>query len=236
MVNLKGALLLSGQLRTFEHTSPKILEFVKSNNLDVYCHNWQEPNVQFVNEQVSPVKQIIEKYEFKIPFFEEQEKEIQQKNPKQLVTPDKLINSISLHYGKRKVFELVDLKYDFFVSTRYDIDIQKEINVLDIVTAHPEQVICPLEHSYGMVSDIFTIIPNKFASDYFLYPNIVELFGNPFDEGFIKYLKEMVKLSDSNVEIHNKQRYCPHMLILKNYFEKTIFSLIEGNLSVSVRR
>jgi hypothetical protein len=232
----KGALLLSGQLRSFTQTWQKISEFVKFNNLDVYCHNWQESNVNLVNEVLIPTKQLIENYDVNVPLFEEMQKEIQQKNPKNLVTPDKLINSISLHYGKRKAFELVNLKYDFFVSTRYDIDIKKEINVLDMINAHPDQVITPSEHSYGMVSDIFSIIPNKFASDYFLYPNIVDLFGTPFSEGFIKYLKELVKISESNIEIHNKQRYCPHMLILKNYFEKNIYSLLEGNLSLSIQR
>lgn len=232
----KGALLLSGQLRSFTQTWPKLSEFIKLNNLDVYCHNWQEPNVNNVNEILKPTKQLIENYEIKVPLFEEMQKEIEQRNPKDLVTPDKLVNPISLHYGKRKTFELVDLKYDFFVSTRYDIDIKKEINVLDMINAHPDQVITPSEHSYGMISDIFSIIPNRFASDYFLYPNIVEILGTSFSEEFIKYLKELVKLSDSDIETHNKRRYCPHMLVLKNYFEKNIYSLIEGNLSLSIQR
>lgn len=208
---MKNCIVLSGQYRTFDQTRENIKNFIEINDLDVYCHLWSTDvkEVDSVVDHLKPIKYLAEdwtKYQGK---FNAIERNILLKNPKPL-SIDKLSGNASMNFGRKKAFELIEGEYDNIVYCRYDIGFKQLFQF-----SHVPVVVTPLEESYNIISDIFAILPWKDAKHYFLFDEYERLHSTPFEDKFIDALKAR-KYPDSDIKIHVDQRYCPHMLLLRN--------------------
>ena len=63
----------------------------------------------------------------------------------------------------------------------------------EVVAKHPNVVITPTNEQYGMVSDIFAIIPGKYAENYFFYHRAEDLLSRRFDDEYKKWLGKLAK-------------------------------------------
>lgn len=210
---LKSCLILGGEYRTFEVVGLNLREFIEANQLDVYCHIWStdESEIQTVQEVLNPKGFLAENPLHYKPLFLEVEKRIRKVNPKE-PNQDKVWQNASMHYSRRRAFDMVEEDYELCYFSRYDV-LVKSFHLSGKVVG----VVSPQEESYGLVSDIFGIFPFKHANQYFLYQDFEALHSKPFEEEFLKFLWHHYQREEP-VVIHSQQRYCPHMLLLRNLF------------------
>lgn len=220
---MANALIISGHLRTFRSIADDLTKFAITNMLDVYMYVWDQNNqedIDFAVEKLNPKKWLAEKNELYAQQFVDAENRIAQANPKQLITPDRNHVTLSMHFARRKAFELVDKPYDNYVFTRFDTNMYP-FYIDEVVAKHPDVVITPTNEQYGMVSDIFAIIPGKYAENYFFYHRAEDLLSRRFDDEYKKWLgvKFFWETGQRDIKLHDENRYCPHNLCMRNYFE-----------------
>ncbi len=158
---MANALVMSGHLRTFKDIAEEVKHFVSLNELDVYLYIWDENNqddIDYVVKTLQPVKWLAEKNELYAQEFFDAEDRISKKNPKELITPDRNHVTLSMHFARRKAYELIEKEYDNIVYSRFDTRLTT-FKVRPLVEQYKDAVITPTNEQYGMVSDIFAIIP-----------------------------------------------------------------------------
>lgn len=232
----RQCIVFSGQYRTFDQTWPALCEFIKHNNLDVYCHLWTDDDEEesqrqynMVVEKLKPKRIVHEKLTPQLQsLFDGIEHRIRFNNPKG-PNSDKLAGNASMNYSRKSAFDLIADEYDVLVYCRYDIGFREMFKFWNVST-----VDTPMEESYNLISDIFSIMPFKMAKAYFLFDEYEHLHSTPFEPEFINYLK-YIKYPDGDIEIHDKTRWCPHMMLLRNlYLTKTPFN--KSNIPVYLQR
>lgn len=218
---MKRCIVLSGQYRTFDDTWPRIKQFIDLNNLDVYCQLWttgnpveDEEQLKRVQDRLQPIRIVQTSSEIYNKEFTEIELRIQKANPKtpQLgKLPDKIAGNASMNYARKIAFNLIDQEYDTLVYCRYDLDFFDVFKFRD-----PPLVVVPKEQSYGLISDIFAIMPFKYAKYFFLFDEYERLHSTKFEAEFVEYLKSM-PYPDKDIDIHMLNRYCPHMMMVRHF-------------------
>lgn len=235
-----NALVIAGHIRTFREISDELVTFKKENDLDTYVFMWNEDDdIEIANvvQKLDPVMWSARKNEKVIQEFLDAEKRVHGKNPKQLITPDKVFAMFSMHYARRQAFELINREYENVVFTRFDTHIYP-FRLNSVLQNHPDVVITPTNEQYGMVSDIFAIVPWKYADNYFFYHRAEDILSRRFDDGLKKWLLEEKfwwENKERDVRLHDENRYCPHLLCMRNFYE-TNTPYIAMNLPVYIKR
>jgi hypothetical protein len=230
---------MAGHVRTFKSIAEELTHFIRFNELDVYLYIWDEGNqdeIDFVVKTLKPNKWKAEKNEIYLPEFLEAEQRIVTKNPKELITPDKNFATLSMHFARRKAFELIEKEYDNVVFSRFDTHMNA-FRVRAIVSEFPDAVVTPTNEQYGMVSDIFAIVPWKYADNYFFYPRAEDILSRRFNKKMKEWLsvKFYWENAQRDIRLHDENRYCPHMLCMRNFFEtNTPYTVVD--LPVFLRR
>lgn len=216
---MKNCIIFSGQYRTFGKTKENIKQFIALNDLDVYCHLWSvdESEINDIIENLQPKKILVEDFDCYKPYFESIESSIRFTNPKPS-TMDILSNHASMNFGRKQALDLIEEEYDNFIYCRYDIDF---FNVFKIISLS-DVISVPFEESYNLISDIFCISPFKYAKHYFLFDHFQKIHSSDFEEGFLYYLDKIKQYGSENVRIHREERYCPHMLLLRNLYNNGV--------------
>ena len=230
---MRGAIVLSGQYRSFDKTWEKIKSFIDYNQLDVYCHLWEDVSEEeterqyfSISDKLSTVKIIQQKQN--ITQFLPLEQRVLTANPKPL-SIDKIAQNAAMNYSRKQAFDLIDEDYDTIVYCRYDLDIET-FGCMDV-----PHVVTPFNESYNLVSDIFAIMPHKDAKHYFIYDNYEKLHSTQFEPEFVEWLRNEKKYPEGDIKIHMEQRYCPHMMLLRNLvMNKVAFSI--DDIPVSIHR
>jgi len=236
---VSNALVMAGHVRTFKSIAEELTHFIRFNELDVYLYIWDEGNqdeIDFVVKTLKPIKWKAEKNEIYLPEFLEAEQRIVTKNPKELITPDKNFATLSMHFARRKAFELIEKEYDNVVFSRFDTHMNA-FRVRAIVSEFPDAVVTPTNEQYGMVSDIFAIVPWKYADNYFFYPRAEDILSRRFNKKMKEWLsvKFFWENGQRDIRLHDENRYCPHMLCMRNFFEtNTPYTVVD--LPVFLRR
>jgi hypothetical protein len=228
---MKKCIVLSGQYRTFDQTWEKIKQFIDNNQLDVYCHLWST-NVNEVNsivDKLKPIKYLVEDPSRYVGQFQAIERNVLLKNPKPLST-DKIAGNASMNYSRKKAFELIEDEYESLVYCRYDIRFRNIFQFEDV-----DVTVTPLEESYNLISDIFAIMPFKDAKHYFIYDQYERLHSTPFEPEFVEWLKNVKKYPEQDIKIHIEQRYCPHMMLMRNLIMNNI-TFISENIPLYLQR
>jgi hypothetical protein len=228
---MKNCIVLSGQYRTFDQTAENIVQFIKLNNLDVYCHLWTDniDEKRLVTEKLKPEKYLFEKPNSHTQIFEEMETRIRTNNPKPGLN-DKVAGNASMNYSRKQAFNLIEKEYETVVYCRYDIGFTDLFEFKEI-----DRVFTPVEESYNLISDIFAIMPMKYAKHYFLYDEYEKLHSTQFEEKFETWLREEKKYGEENIRIHKYDRYCPHMMLLRNLLTNNV-PVAVTNLPVYLKR
>ena len=230
---------MAGHVRTFKSIAEELTHFIRFNELDVYLYIWDEGNqdeIDYVVKTLKPVKWKAEKNELYLPEFLEAEQRIATKNPKELITPDKNFATLSMHFARRKAFELIEKEYDNVVFSRFDTHMTA-FRVRAMVSEFPDAVLTPTNEQYGMVSDIFAIVPWKYADSYFFYPRAEDILSRRFNKKMKEWLsvKFFWENGQRDIRLHDENRYCPHMLCMRNFFEtNTPYNVVD--LPVFLRR
>jgi hypothetical protein len=189
---MKKCIVLSGEYRTFDKTWQNIQKFIELNDLDVYCHVWADKNStenkrQFhaIRDRLKPKQMLQEPMEPYCDIFDGIDQHIRFNNPKG-PNQDRLAGNASMHYSRKKAFDLIKEEYDVLVYCRYDIAITPfEFH------ANIPVLLSPTEQAYNIISDIFAIMPFEFAPDYFLYDNYEQLHSTPFEPEFENWLRDV---------------------------------------------
>jgi len=229
---MANALVMTGHIRTFKNIAEDITHFIRMNELDVYLYIWDENNqsdIDYVVKTLKPVKWLAEKNEKYAKDFLDAEERIAKKNPKELITPDRNHVTLSMHFARRKAFELIDKEYDNIVLSRFDTHVTG-FKLRNLVSDYPNVVITPTNEQYGMVSDIFAIIPEKYADNFFFYPRAEKILLKRFSEKYKEWLsvKFYWENGQRDIRLHDENRYCPHMLCMRNFFETdTPYSVLD---------
>lgn len=229
---MKNCIIFSGQYRTFDDTQDNLKQFIDLNELDVYCHLWstEEKEINSIKEVLKPKKMFVEDFDEYKQYFKSIESSIRFSNPKPS-TMDILSNHASMNFGRKQAFGLVEEEYDNFIYCRYDIDIYN-IFKIDSVS---DSIFVPFEESYNIISDIFCISPFKYAKHYFLFDVFQKLHSTDFEGGFLYYLETIKEYGSENIRIHREERYCPHMILLRNLYNNSVpFSLY--NFPVRIKK
>ena len=153
---------------------------------------WDEGNqteLDFAIEKLKPVKWKAERNEDYAQGFFEAEERISKVNPKQLITPDRNHVTLSMHFARRQAFKLIEKEYDNIVFTRFDTSLFP-FDIEDVIQNHPDVVITPTNEQYGMVSDIFAIIPWKYANNYFFFDSAEDILSRRFSDEYKVWLRE----------------------------------------------
>ena len=225
-------MVISGQFRTFRDTVQKMKQFIEVNKLDVYAFLWSDDveEKRFVLDQLKPVNYRFEKYSAYKDIFEEIEKRVRETNPKNAPN-DKVAANASMNFARKQAYSLIKDDYDNIFYSRYDIDIIPNFALTD----NAESIVTPLEESYNLISDIFAIIPSKYAKHYFLYDEYERLHSTQFEPEFEDWLRNNKKYGEENIRIHKYERYCPHMMLLRNLWNNKV-PIEVMNLPVSIKR
>jgi len=236
---MANALVISGHLRTFRNIVDDLINFINTNNLDVYMYIWNENNqdeIQFVVDRLNPVKWKAEPNEIYAKGFFDAEARIEQINPKQLITPDRNHVTLSMHFARRQAFNLIEKEYDNVVFTRFDTNLFP-FQITEVIEKHPDVVITPTNEQYGMVSDIFAIIPWQYADNYFFFDRAEDILSRRFSDEYKVWLREKFwwENGERDMRLHDENRYCPHQLCMRNYFE-TNTPYIVMDLPVYIKR
>ena len=228
---MKKCIVLSGQYRSFDQTAENIVKFINLNELDVFCHLWTDDidERRIVIERLRPKKYLFEKSDAHTEVFNEMETRIRRNNPKPALT-DKVAGNASMNYSRKQAFNLIDEEYDTVVYCRYDIGFTDLFEFKDI-----DRVFTPVEESYNLISDIFAIMPMEYAKHYFLYDEYERLHSTQFEEKFENWLREEKKYGEENIRIHKYDRYCPHMMLLRNLLTNNV-PVAVTNLPVFLKR
>ena len=228
---MKKCIVLSGQYRSFDQTAENIVKFINLNELDVFCHLWTDDidERRIVIERLRPKKYLFEKSDAHTEVFNEMETRIRRNNPKPALT-DKVAGNASMNYSRKQAFNLIDEEYDTVVYCRYDIGFTDLFEFKDI-----DRVFTPVEESYNLISDIFAIMPMEYAKHYFLYDEYERLHSTQFEEKFENWLREEKKYGEENIRIHKYDRYCPHMMLLRNLLINNV-PVAVTNLPVFLKR
>jgi len=212
---MKNAIILSGHYRSFNSVKENLKKFIEANDLDVYFHLWStdENEINDIVNTLSPIRYIAEDNLKISHMFVNDEIEIL--NRRNLLTPDKLADQASMYYSRTSAYKLIEKKYDHIVFARFDLQI-----IDPFIIEKTDAVITPIEGSWSSLSDIFAIIPEKYAKSYFLYDNFVNLHSMEFSEEFISYFISKLSFSIDEFFIPNQanRRYDPHTLLLKSFF------------------
>jgi hypothetical protein len=229
---MKNCIVLSGQYRTFDQTWENIKRFIDLNQLDVYCHLWSDSQEEFNNviDRLNPVRIKLENYETHREEFEMMERRIRTMNPKN-PNQDRIAGNASMNYSRKKAFDLIDEEYDTLVYCRYDIKFDQLFDFKGV-----DMLITPFEESYNLISDIFAIMPFSYAKHYFLYDVYERLHMSPFEKEFEDYLRYERKYGEENIRIHKEDRYCPHMMLLRNIYMNKLRGVTTDQLRVSIQR
>ena len=236
---MANALVIAGHLRTFKTIVDDLVNFIDKNKLDVYMFVWDEGDqaeIDFAIDKLKPVKWKTERNEIYAKGFFDAEARIEQVNPKQLITPDKNHVTLSMHFARRQAFELIEREYDNLVFTRFDTNLFP-FNLDEVIQNHPDVVITPTNEQYGMVSDIFAIIPWKYAENYFFFERVEDILSRRFSDDYKEWLLEKFwwENKERDIRLHDENRYCPHQLCMRNYFE-TNTPYIVMDLPVYIKR
>lgn len=236
---MNNALIIAGHLRTFKTIVDDLVNFIDKNKLDVYMFVWDEGDqaeIDFAIDKLKPVKWKTERNEIYAKGFFDAEARIEQVNPKQLITPDKNHVTLSMHFARRQAFELIEREYDNLVFTRFDTNLFP-FNLDEVIQNHPDVVITPTNEQYGMVSDIFAIIPWKYAENYFFFERVEDILSRRFSDDYKEWLLEKFwwENKERDIRLHDENRYCPHQLCMRNYFE-TNTPYIVMDLPVYIKR
>lgn len=228
---MKKCIVLSGQYRTFDKTRDRLKKFIEINDLDVYCHLWSmnPKEIDDIKYSLKPKAILCEEWENYKEEFQNMESRIRQANPKSAPN-DKVAGNASMNYSRKKAFELIDQKYDVLLYCRYDIHVNELFQFSDV-----DKVYTPTEESYNLISDIFAMMPFEYAKNYFLYDNYERLHSTQFEQVFEDYLRFRKNYGEENIRIHKYERYCPHMMLLRNLImSNTPFETV--NIPVSLQR
>ena len=148
--------------------------------------------------------------------------------------PDKL-NSFThqMHADLRSAFDLIDPENDYhtLVYCRYDIAFNP-VFIFDFA----QVILTPLEESYNLISDIFAIMPYKDAKHYFIYDEYERLHSTQFEPEFEDYLRNVRNYGEENIRIHKYERYCPHMMLLRNIYMNKVKNVGTNQLTVHLQR
>ena len=236
---MANALVMSGHLRTFKDIAEEVKHFVSMNELDVYLYIWDEDNqadIDYVVKTLQPVKWLAEKNELYAQEFFDAEDRISEKNPKELITPDRNHVTLSMHFARRKAYELIEKEYDNIVYSRFDTRLTT-FKVHPLVEHYKDAVITPTNEQYGMVSDIFAIIPWQYREGYFFYNRAEDILNRRFDKKTKEWLTEKFfwPTGQRDIVLHDENRYCPHLLCMRNYFESNTPYLVI-DLPVYIKR
>jgi len=236
---MANALVMSGHLRTFKDIAEEVKHFVSLNELDVYLYIWDENNqddIDYVVKTLQPVKWLAEKNELYAQEFFDAEDRIAKKNPKELITPDRNHVTLSMHFARRKAFELIEKEYDNIVYSRFDTRLTT-FKIRPLVAQYKDAVITPTNEQYGMVSDIFAIIPWQNREGYFFYNRAEDILNRRFDKKTKEWLTEKFfwPTGQRDIVLHDENRYCPHLLCMRNYFESNTPYLVI-DLPVYIKR
>lgn len=231
---MKNCIVLSGQYRTFDQTWENIKKFIDLNHLDVYCHLWStdEREIQNVQERLQPIKFLHEDYKTYIDEFDGIDERVRLKNPKK-PNQDKLAGNASMNFGRKQAFNLIDKTNDYhtLVYCRYDIAFNP-VFIFDFV----REILTPLEESYNLISDIFAIMPYEDAKHYFIYDEYERLHSTQFEPEFEDYLRNVRMYGEENIRIHKYERYCPHMMLLRNIYMNKVKNVGTSQITVSLQR
>ena len=215
---MKNCIVLSGEYRSFPKTKENLKRFIDKNELDVYCHIWStnQEEIDDIKQSLNPKIILAEDYEQYKKNFDKIEKNIKKKNPKNS-TIDNLSNNASMNYGRKKAFDLVDGQYDLLVYSRFDIAFSNIFSLVEI-----DRMQTPTEESYNIISDIFCITPFEYAKYFFIYDVYEKLHSTRFEPLFDEYLRYTKVYGEDNIQIHADERYCPHMVLLRNIFNNKV--------------
>jgi hypothetical protein len=185
---------------------------------------------------LQPVKWLAEKNELYAQEFFDAEDRIAKKNPKELITPDRNHVTLSMHFARRKAFELIEKEYDNIVYSRFDTKLTT-FKVGPLVERYKNAVITPTNEQYGMVSDIFAIIPWQHREGYFFYNRAEDILNRRFNKETKEWLTEKFfwPTGQRDIVLHDENRYCPHLLCMRNYFESNTPYLVI-DLPVYIKR
>ena len=179
--------------------------------LDVYCHLWSEDPTEIadVKDTLNPKKMISESHKYDLE-FSSMEEEIRSTLEKGNGI-DNIKKMASMHFSRNAAFNLIDEEYDTIVYSRYDVQIHQSFKFDNV-----HGILTPTAESWGVISDIFAILHIEYAKHYFLYDYMQNLLSTQFESEFTKYLGTIYPAE--TIRIHNDERYCPHMLLLRNLF------------------
>jgi hypothetical protein len=106
-----------------------------------------------------------------------------------------------------------------------------------LVEQYKDAVITPTNEQYGMVSDIFAIIPWQNREGYFFYNRAEDILNRRFDKKTKEWLTEKFfwPTGQRDIVLHDENRYCPHLLCMRNYFESNTPYLVI-DLPVYIKR
>jgi hypothetical protein len=230
---MKNCIVLSGEYRTFDKTWQQIKTFIDINQLDVYCFlkSVDETEINNVKERLNPKAFVHGSLDGCEPQWIKTEENIRSKLPKGNPM-DRIYNSIlPMHHGRKLAFDLIDEEYDNLVFCRYDIQFNTMVKFEEV-----NVVVAPEEQSYNIISDIFAIMPFKYAKHYFLYDNIEPLLATLFEPEFEQYLKTRINYADWEVQIHKYERYCPHIMLLRSLYNNNVEFVTTTQLDVMIQR
>lgn len=211
---MKNCIVLSGQYRTFDQTWENIKTYIDANEMDVYCHLWStdEREIQNVRERLNPTKLLVEDFSQYENAFLDIEKRVHAANPKPK-TIDSISKNASMNYGRFIAYNLIEEEYDNLSYCRYDLGFNPPFKFTEVGF-----IVTPQEESYNLISDIFAVMPFKWASSYFLYNNYERLHSTQFEPEFEDWLRNVKRYPESDIITHKETRYCPHMILLRNLF------------------
>lgn len=229
---MKNCIVLSGHYRTFDKTKEALKHFIDVNEMDVYCHLWSTDINEYnsIVSQLNPKSIIMDdtqKYDLK---FKELQDRVFLANPKP-PTIDDVAKIACLHYARKMAFESIVEKYENLVYCRYDIGFEYLFKFHNV-----ERILTPEYESYNLISDIFAIMPFDDAEKYFLFDNYEKMASTPFEPEFENWLRYDKKYPEKDILIHKEQRYCPHMIVLRNLHNNGINYNTTTQLPIFIQR
>jgi hypothetical protein len=236
---MKNCIVLSGHYRTFDTTWKNIKSFIDLNQLDVYCHLWEDEDPKENDRQFHSLIDKLElpdgrilresphKYKQK---FMDIEKRVKENNPKpNLIIQDKIWSTASMHYARKSAYDLIKEKYDILVYCRYDIIFDSIFRFQNV-----DCILTPEVESYNLMSDVFAIMPFEMAKKYFVFDDFEKSLSTKFEPEFEEWLNVVHKYGEHNIRIHNYHSYNTHMMMLRHFvMTKTPYKIM--NIPVRIR-
>ena len=165
---MANALVISGHLRTFRDIADELVDFIDKNKLDVFMYVWDENNqdeIDYAVERLKPVKWLSEKNELYAQSFLDAEQRISTVNPKQLITPDRNHVTLSMHFARRKAFELIEKEYDNLIknkSNQFTTIVQEFIEKFEkVINKLPKNILMKISKFLDLIRS--RLVKNLFA-------------------------------------------------------------------------